>query len=166
MTDEIWKPIQESPNYFVSNLGNIKSNKNRIKGNLKPLKDKDGYFTVSVRETGKMRLLKVHRLVAQAFIDNPENKPQVCHIDGDRGNNYYKNLYWGTSKENNRDKIKHGTLAKGNKIGISKLTADDVLKIRGLISEGSSSGVIAKIFGVHRSTVKSIRSGKTWSWLS
>ena len=59
-----------------------------------------GYEYVMLSLNGKYKQYKVHRLVAQAFIPNPENKPFVNHIDCDRSNNYYKNLEWCTQKEN------------------------------------------------------------------
>jgi hypothetical protein len=164
--EELWKPVQESPNYFVSNLGNVKSNKGRVAGNLKLSTDKDGYRTICISTGDKRRLLKVHRLVAQAFVDNPDSKPQVCHIDGNKQNNTPDNLYWGNALENNRDKIKHGTVARGETQGLSKLTKDEVLQIKVLLSDGISSNVIGKMFGVHKSTIKTIKAGKSWSWLT
>lgn len=59
-----------------------------------------GYKYVMLTLNGKYKQYKVHRLVAQAFIDNPDNKPFVNHLDCDRSNNYYKNLEWCTQKEN------------------------------------------------------------------
>ena len=163
--EEIWKPIEGCEGYFVSNLGNVKSNKNRVKGNLKLLVDKDGYLTVWVSTKPKRRLLKVHRLVAQAFVDNPENKPQVCHKDGSKDNNVYTNLYWGTAKENNREKISHGTIARGEAQGLSKLKKEDVIEIKRLLSEGVRNITLAKRFGVNKSTIATIKSGGSWSWL-
>lgn len=61
---------------------------------------------------GKKRMFKVHRLVALAYIPNPENKPCVCHKDNNRMNPYYKNLYWGTYKENNTQCLRDG---RGNR---------------------------------------------------
>ncbi len=101
---EIWKDIKGYEGlYEVSNLGQIKSfnylrtGKEKI---LKPLKDKGGYLFVSLYKSGKVKLFKIHRLVAQAFIDNPKNKPCINHIDCDRQNNCVNNLEWVTQKEN------------------------------------------------------------------
>jgi DNA-binding NarL/FixJ family response regulator len=164
--EELWKPVQESPNYFVSNFGNVKSNKGRVAGNLKLSTDRYGYRTICISTGDKRRLLKVHRLVAQAFVDNPDSKPHVCHIDGNKQNNTPENLYWGNPLENNRDKIKHGTIARGEAQGLSKLTKSEVLQIKDLLSKGISSNVIGKEFDVHKSTIKTIKSGKSWSWLT
>lgn len=64
-------------------------------------KNKFGYMNVSLYKDGKQRQYKVHRLIAQAFILNPQNKEQVNHIDGDKTHNVVWNLEWVTSKENN-----------------------------------------------------------------
>ncbi len=89
--------------YLVSTLGNIYSVKN--KQLLKPIKHTGGYMRVMLYKYGNGSLFKVHRLVAQAFIPNPENKPQVNHIDEDKTNNMVSNLEWVTAKEN----VNHGT---------------------------------------------------------
>lgn len=67
----------------------------------------DGYMEISVGARPQTRL-KVHRLVAMAFLDNPENKPQVNHIDGNKKNNDVSNLEWATARENVQHAIKHG----------------------------------------------------------
>lgn len=102
---EEWKPIIGYEGlYEVSNLGNVKSlcagrwHKEMMR---KPVKDKDGYLTVVLKKYGKYKCFKVHRLVAQAFIPNPNELPQVNHIDEDKTNNTNGNLEWCTSQYNN-----------------------------------------------------------------
>ena len=109
---EIWKDVQGYEGlYQVSNLGRVKSlgrfvdrlasghcwQKERI---LKPNKTKYGYLNVRLCKDSRTKDFKVHRLVALAFIPNPENKPQIDHINADKTNNTVNNLRWVTCKEN------------------------------------------------------------------
>lgn len=110
--EEIWKDIPGYEGlYKVSNLGRVKSlERNYVSGNngirhiyeycLKPHKDTKGYFFVCLSKNGKRSYKKIHRLVAEAFITNPENKPQVDHINGDKTLNITTNLRWATNAEN------------------------------------------------------------------
>lgn len=85
--------------YIVYEDGRVFSIKRKIF--LKPYKDKLGYYSVTMSHNGVPERMKLHRLVALMFIPNLENKPQVNHIDGDKGNNNVANLEWCTSYENN-----------------------------------------------------------------
>ena len=104
--EEIWKPIEGFDNqYLVSNLGRVKSlkdSKNEVI--MKQSTAVHGYATVSLTK-GKNRTFRVHRLVAQAFISNPENKPHVEHINTIRTDNRVENLRWATADENNKNPI-------------------------------------------------------------
>ena len=114
MTDiEIWKTavydgeIYEEL-YKVSNWGRIMSLNYNGTGKprlLKPGKSKDGYLRVVLSKNKEKKTCKVHRLIAQTFIPNPENKSEVNHIDEDKTNNGVENLEWSTPKENSN----HGT---------------------------------------------------------
>ena len=101
---EIWKNIEGFGGlYQVSNLGRVKSSyTNRV---LKGYKDTCGYLLVGLYKNNIRSSKKIHRLVAQAFIPNPDNKSQVNHIDEDKTNNNLSNLEWVTAKEN----LNHGT---------------------------------------------------------
>ncbi|EGB03757.1 hypothetical protein AURANDRAFT_33571 [Aureococcus anophagefferens] len=95
---EQWKTIEDFPNYEVSTFGNVKSKRrNKLRYTSK---SKDGYLRMDMSVSGKSKKKLIHRLVALAFIDNPENKPFVDHIDHDRTNNNISNLRWATQKEN------------------------------------------------------------------
>ncbi len=103
---EIWKDIPSfEGKYQVSNFGNVKS-LNYLRTNtprlLKQNNHKDGYKLIGLsnEKTGKKKYFTVHRLVAQAFIPNPENKATVNHIDGNKANNHVSNLEWATPQEN------------------------------------------------------------------
>lgn len=113
--EEIWKDILGYEGiYQVSNLGNVKSlDRDYIAGSgsirhisehfIKPFKTPKGYLTVQLFKNGKGRTTLVHRLVAEAFIPNPDNKPQVDHINGDKKLNVASNLRWATNEENCRN---------------------------------------------------------------
>ena len=74
--------------------------------------------------------MSIHRLVAEAYLDNPENKRTVNHLDMNKHNNHVSNLEWATYKENHTHAIANGVRI-GEKNGNSKLTEDDILEIRG-----------------------------------
>ena len=119
---EIWKDIVDYENlYQVSNLGRVRSldriivdsrNVRKFKGvDLKKHKKKSGYLTVQL----KHKDFQIHRLVAKAFIPNPDGKPQVNHKDGDKQNNRVDNLEWCTCEENINHAYKSG-LKNGKKV--------------------------------------------------
>lgn len=102
--EEIWKDIAGYEGlYQVSNFGRVKSlgNKSNHKGAI-ILKQSDvqGYMCVGIRRDNGSKMVKVHRLVALAFIPNPECKTQINHKDGDKHNNVVSNLEWVTCAEN------------------------------------------------------------------
>lgn len=95
---EIWKEIAGFENYMVSNLGRVYSKKSGLI--LKPGMDKKGYLRVSFYEHGKSSTYKLHRLVAKAFIENPDDLPQVNHKNEDKTDNRVENLEWCTNSYN------------------------------------------------------------------
>ena len=101
---EIWKDIKDYEGlYQVSNLGRVKRiTTGRV---LKPLKHANGYLMVKLSKNSIVYTKTVHRLVAEAFIPNPEHKSEINHIDENKTNNSLDNLEWMTRKEN----INHGT---------------------------------------------------------
>lgn len=100
MEEEIWKTIEDFPNYDVSSFGNIRNNTSNYI--MKLQKNYAGYIKISlVNENKKSNNCSVHRLVAKAFINNPENKPTVNHINDNPSNNKVTNLEWATMSEQN-----------------------------------------------------------------
>lgn len=95
---EQWKEVAGFPNYLASNTGHIKVKHSGL--NLLPFTTNSGYFQVHLWSGGKRFKRYVHRLVAEAFVQNPNGKPHVNHIDGDRHNNSSDNLEWCTRSEN------------------------------------------------------------------
>lgn len=95
-----WIKIKDFPNYSVSSSGSVR-NDNRM-SLLKPTTNHKGYLYVVLSKDGKTTTKKIHRLVAESFIDNPDNKPQVNHIDGNKQNNDVSNLEWCTASENQK----------------------------------------------------------------
>lgn len=94
------RKLSKFPGYSISDQGeviNLKTNKI-----LKCSKDRDGYLQLSISSDNKSYSRRIHRLIAETFIPNPENKPQVNHIDGNKLNNHISNLEWVTAKENIR----------------------------------------------------------------
>lgn len=114
---EVWKDIEGYEGlYQVSNLGRVHSlYKNLI---LKGSEDSWGYLQVKLYKNGIKSNKKMHRLVAQAFIPNPENKPEVNHIDEDKTNNKLSNLEWSTAKENSNHGTRTERMAKTRSIPI------------------------------------------------
>jgi hypothetical protein len=108
MNEELWKPVLGYVGrYEVSTLGRVRS---LLRGGriLKPRAQEEDYCFVALYNDGIRADVRVHRIVALAFIPNPENKPEVNHDDGDRQNNAISNLFWATSLENNQHAARTG----------------------------------------------------------
>ena len=95
---EIWKSVNGNKNYEVSSFGRVRNAKTE-KILAQRINDRD-YSMVTLSKNNKSKHFRVHRLVAEAFIPNPDEKPSVDHIDGNRSNNIWTNLRWATASEN------------------------------------------------------------------
>ena len=115
---EVWKDVDGYNGlYDVSNYGRIRNHKK--KNILHPSTDK-GYKHICLRKNGVTKCYKVHRLVALAFIPNPDNKPQINHIDENRSNNNVENLEWCTAKYNSnyRERVKRMSKSHEKKVSV------------------------------------------------
>lgn len=173
--EEIWKDIEGyNGRYQVSNLGRVKSiiTKGRYEYNppkvsiLSGTIARGGYKRVLLTKNGKKTAESVHRLVAKAFIPNPENKPQINHIDGNKLNNCVDNLEWVTHQENQAHAWDNGLKQpfRGEDHPNSKLSEDTVSRIRGMDRDTDySHREIAEEFGLRRRLVTSIINKKAWA---
>lgn len=165
----MWKECKINNSYMVSTDGMVKRvSTGKI---LNQKLDKDNYLSVnlSMGSRGNTRQVFVHRLVAEAFIPNPENKPLVRHIDGNPVNNCVENLKWVTAKENVEYSIKtgvkeddHGSLSCN-----SKLSPNEISYCRKMYQPRSKlygCRALAKRFGVSKSTMSYILNNKTYSY--
>jgi hypothetical protein len=105
MVEEIWKSVVGyEGKYEVNNLGIVRSIPRKYWGrtyrNLAPNMDNSGYFYVSLSKDRQVKSIKIHRLVAMAFIDNPKGKPMINHKNGIKTDNRVENLEWCTNSEN------------------------------------------------------------------
>jgi len=121
------------------------------------------YLMVAFYVDGKRIKKRVHRLVAEAFIPNPENKPQVNHLDGNKLNNHVSNLEWATAKENVQHALGLGLVPVGEKSVCSLLTDAQVSDLRKEV--GKTNRVLAKEYGLSVQAVGYILRGVSWKHL-
>ena len=170
---EKWTDIKNYENcYQVSNLGNIRSlpRNGTIKHIriLKPYIDNHGYYIVTLSCKNIKKTYKIHRIVAETFINNPNNKTQINHIDGNKLNNNINNLEWCTILENNIHARENNL--KPDDSGInnanSKFTKKDINYIRNMYIKGDKIYgciALANKFKVSKSTISYIINKKTYT---
>ena len=175
--NEVWKAIQgENHVYEVSNCGRVRRAEyiNR-QGQIKPshviatFPNTSGYLRTNLNIDGKVKGYFVHRLVAELFVENPEGKPFVNHIDGNKLNNNANNLEWCTRSENERHAwkigLKHQSGVRGEKHGMHKLTQKQVDYIRKYHKPTDpvfGSKGLAKKFNVTPQTITDIANYRSW----
>lgn len=164
---EIWKVIKEASHYEVSNFGRFKRNRGTFYKKIKK-----SIQTTPVGPNGYPRKylkdlklnVNIHRLVAEAFIPNPDNKPCVNHIDCNRSNNHVSNLEWVTIAENQKyaAMLKRFPDQSGEKHGNTRYTNLQVSVIKEAIKSGHRNCHIARYFKMHPSTITMIKTGRQW----
>jgi hypothetical protein len=153
--------IKGFPQYLVTSLGRVislHSGKARL---MKPRPHQGGYKLVTLSDCGRQVTSTIHRVVATAFIPNPDGLPIVRHIDGNRANNAAANLAWGTYADNEADKIGHGTRRYGT--SRMKLNSNARAQALAMAENGTPRSEIATRFGVDRSTITRLVNGNTWA---
>lgn len=154
--EEIWKVIEEAPNYEVSNMGRVRNN--TTKRVLNPgAQGATGYKQVNivtVNSNGKQQKRYIHRLVAIAFIPNPKNKREVDHINGDKLDNRAENLDWVTSSENQKRRHQLNNIRTSHR-RIASYTLDGVF-----VKEYDSILEAANEMGVKRNAIDCALQGR------
>lgn len=149
--------------YEVDTDGNIFGKHGK---KIKPQLSKDGYYYFNQYLDGKMYHKRIHRVVCETFISNPEQKEFVNHIDGNKLNNKLTNLEWVTHSENLKHSYNLGLHdQKGTKNNRSKLNEQQVKDIRNLFDKKikKHSTILSQQFGVTRRTVERIIKGELWN---
>jgi hypothetical protein len=133
---------------------------------MKPALDARGYLrTMIKKDCGKLSTIKMHRLVAQAYLPNPENLATVNHKDGVKTNNAVENLEWMSHTQNVIHSFAIGIQSNaGSKNPLAKLTEEQVREIRATyVRKAGNRGIFAKKYGIGIATLKNVISGKTWT---
>jgi hypothetical protein len=160
---EEYKKLREYPMYRIYNTGKIYSEFS--KKFLKRFDDNSGYLQVTLfkgKNLGR-KTIKVHILVAKAFLPNPNNLPEVNHKNCNKCDNRVSNLEWVSKKENMLHASKY---SYNNREALSPLTKEKVLLIPTLLSKGFSIKLISTLYNVGHITIRNIIQRKTWKHLN
>jgi len=156
------RPIDDFPDYFISDDGKVISTKWGEPRELKTYIGTNGRPCLRLRKAGKCYVKYIHRLVAHHFL-GPANGLVVRHLDGDILNNKLSNLAYGTQLDNMADARRHGTIAKGERLPQSKLTVRHVKVIRGLRKLDFSAQRLSEIFDISIRNIYRIINRELWS---
>lgn len=176
LTGEIWFDIPLYEGYYkISNFFRIKSvfricQRNDGVSIAKPEQlrktsiNKCGYLEIILTKDGVSKTISVHRIMADVFVPNPNNLPEVNHIDGNKLNCYPSNLEWVTRKYNMNHAVTNGlrVYTKGVNCGKYKVSTQDVIDI---YNSKESTSMLVKKYPLTRSSIQRIRSGKTYKSL-
>jgi hypothetical protein len=161
--------------YFVSENGDVWSVKRGKPVRLSPTLTEKGYRKVCLIIDGRLRTLRVNRIVCEAFHGPPPSRDHVArHLDGNPSNDAATNLAWGTQSENARDALRHGTQSgarnskatgykrRGDNAANAKLSEAQVAAIKRRLILGERQFEIAADYGVNRQMIYRIAHGKDW----
>lgn len=163
---EIWVAVKGYEGlYKISNYGDIKSVRRGLV--LTPVMISGGYYQVTLYNKGRRKNYRIHRIVAEHFIPNVDNKPEVNHIDGDKSNDSVPNLEWVSSRENIIHAFDTGLrVSHGEHNNFHKLSNTDVLEVYDLAHSGLfKQSEIGAMYNVHKDTVSAIKRKKNWRHL-
>lgn len=173
--NEIWKDIKGFEGYYqASSYGRIRSCDRYITektGKVNFLKSRilknnigdDGYYKVVLQKYGKAYYFRVCRLIAQTFLENSGNKPQVNHIDGNKLNDHVTNLEWNTVQENITHSIQSGLKPVGENSFNAKLKETDIIRIRYLYDNKiNNQNELARMYNVTQVNIGQIVRRKSW----
>ena len=168
INNPIWKPIVingKSTIYEISNVGTIR---NTTTGVIrKSTKVWSGYSKINFYMENKCYTVMIHRLVAEAFVPNPYNRPVVNHKNGIKTINWWKNLEWTTHQENTQHAIDIGlSLREGINNPNNKYSIEIIHNVCKLLEAGNSYGKISKLLNVNVSLPENIKRGKLWKDIS
>ena len=153
------KQIEDYPNYSVTKEGRVINTKTgRV---LKTDTNSCGYLRVTLCKDNKPKKFFIHRLVAQELLENPDDFPQVNHIDGNKTNNTVENLEWCTQSINQYHAHTNNLQKR-----FTKVSEQQVKTICELLGEGLSVRSISKTMGISRYIPEDIKRGKTWRHIS
>lgn len=162
---ENWKLVRHHPFYEVSDNGRVRRRGEILAGGVQSA----GYRTVGLSKDGVVETHGIHVLVCEAFhgprptTSLERGRWEVRHINGDRLDNRAANLAWGPSKTNGEDRVRHGTVARGEDVGRAKLTEERVVAMRRAWNAGRGLQEIADEHGICLSQAHNIVSGAQWS---
>lgn len=174
--EELWYDIKGYEDYYeITKSGNIRSKPRRVNFKINNTRfvppkilstrvNNRGYISTELNTNNIGKCVIIHVLIARTFIPNPENKPQVNHINGIKTDNRIENLEWCTAKENRIHAINTGLSKsfKGSDNYNVKLTKDEIYSIRERVKNHESQLNLALEYNVHVGTIHKIHKRITW----